>query len=351
MRISVYLLRLMILYNAQSLHFKIRPKFISRATSISMAAFSDQYRFVDIGANLLDERFTEGCYHGKSRHEPDFDKVLQRASDGGIRHLILTAGTLEESALAIKKVRELRQSNQTNCELYCTVGVHPTRCTEFEHNKKGADEHIQALLKLAKDGMQDGVVAAVGEIGLDYDRLQFCSKDVQREQFGRQLLTLASETGLPLFLHNRNVGEELLELLVEHRDKWRTGVVHSFDDSAELAEKFISLGLYIGLNGCSLKTKENLEVVKMLPLEKILLETDCPYCGVKRTHAGYDFVQTHFASKAEKKYEPGLQVKGRNEPCNIVQVAEVIAGCKGIGVEELVEACFSNSLKLFKLEK
>lgn len=348
MRSSVYLSPFTILCSAEYL-LKTQPRFICSALRMTTSS-PKQYRFVDIGANLLDERFTEGSYHGKSRHEPDFSKVLKRASDAGIRHLILTAGTLEESELAIKKVRELRQSNQTDCELYCTVGVHPTRCLEFENNENGVDEHARALLKLATDGIRDGVVVAVGELGLDYDRLQFCPADVQREQFCRQLFTLASETGLPLFLHNRNVGEELFELLAEHRGKWKTGVVHSFDDSTELAEKFISLGLYIGLNGCSLKTKENLEVVKTLPLEKILLETDCPYCSVKRTHAGYDYVQTHFKSKAEKKYEDGFQVKGRNEPCNIIQVAEVVAGCKGISVEELVEACYSNSLELFNFE-
>lgn len=270
---------------------------------------STQHRFVDIGANLLDERFTEGSYHGKMRHEPDLHLVVQRAAEVGMRHMILTAGTLVESREAIRRVRELRTSNQTECQLYCTVGVHPTRCMEFE-TAASSDDNIEELIALVKDGMSDGVVVSVGEIGLDYDRLEFCPKDVQRKYFSLQL-RLSEETGLPLFLHNRNVGEELYIMLSENKDKWRAGVVHSFDDTAELARKFIDLGLYIGLNGCSLKTKANLDVVKTLPLDKILLETDCPFCDVKRTHAGFDFVKTHFDCKPEKKFELGLQVKVR----------------------------------------
>jgi TatD DNase family protein len=307
---------------------------------------STSHRFVDIGANLLDERFTEGSYRGKPRHEPDFDDVLQRAADMGMKHMVLTAGTLKESREAIAKVRELRQTNQTSCQLYCTVGVHPTRCNEFEEAETSADANLEELLALAKDGMTDGVVASVGEMGLDYDRLEFCPKDVQRTHFVRQL-KLSEETGLPLFLHNRNADAELYDLLVENKIQWKAGVVHSFDDTAELAQKFIELGLYIGLNGCSLRTAESLEVVKTLPLDMILLETDCPFCDVRRTHAGYEHVKTTFETKQEKKYEKGVQVKGRNEPCNIIQVAEVVAGVKGIPVEELVEACYANSLKLY----
>lgn len=263
--------------------------------------------FVDIGANLLDERFTQGSYHGKVRHEPDFDQVLQRAANVGMRHMILTAGTLAESRDAVRRVRELRLSNQTDCQLYCTVGVHPTRSMEFE-DASNADENLEELLALVKDGMTDGVVASVGEIGLDYDRLEFCPKDIQRKHFVRQL-QLSEKSGLPLFLHNRNVGEDLYNILVQHKNTWKSGVVHSFDDSLELAKKFIDLGLYIGLNGCSLKTKENLEVVKTLPLEKIVLETDCPFCDVKRTHAGFEFVKTHFDCKPDKKFQRGMQVK------------------------------------------
>lgn len=197
--------------------------------------------------------------------------------------------------------------------------------------------------------MTDGVVCSIGEIGLDYDRLQFSPKDVQKKYFVRQLEVLATNTGLPLFLHNRSVGSDLYDLLKNHQDCWkRGGVVHSFDDTHELAMKFVDdLGLYIGLNGCSLRTEENLQVAKELPLERILLETDCPFCEVRRTHAGYHHVKTTFATKQEKKFVKGQCVKGRCEPSQILQVAEGVAGAKGLTLQEVANCCYESSLKLY----
>jgi TatD DNase family protein len=317
-------------------------------------------RYVDIGANLLDERYTQGVYHEKKRHDADLNQVIERARNIGVRHIVLTAGTVEESALAVQTVRALRQQQQQSQQqsdehdqvhFSCTVGVHPTRCLqEFVNCKDRTDEEsLQRLLDIVQDGMSDGCVAAIGEIGLDYDRLSFTPKDVQQTYLVRQLETF-KDCPLPLFLHNRNVGNDLYDLLVQHKDCWSShgGVVHSFDDSFDLATKFVSdLGLYIGLNGCSLRTKDNLETVQQLPLSSILLETDCPYCEIKRTHASYTFVQTHFQTKPEKKFEAGVMVKGRCEPCMIVQVAEVVAGVKGIPLQDVADACYENSLRLY----
>jgi len=321
---------------------------------------NEKLQFVDIGANLLDDRFTKGIYHDKFRHEPDLDDVLARAAAGGVRHIVLTAGTLEESARAVQYVRQLRQqpqqqdaSNGVGIHFSCTVGVHPTRCQQefVDHaDGKSDDEILHRLLEIAQDGMTDGCVAAIGEIGLDYDRLQFAPKDTQVKYFQRQLEVLVKTTKLPMFLHNRNVGTDLYDILKDHSDCWQGqgGVVHSFDDSLELAHKFMDeLGLYIGLNGCSLKTQDNLQVVQALPLDKLLLETDCPYCEIKRTHAGFSHITTTFESKAEKKFVSGVMVKGRCEPCQIVQVAQVIAGVKGISVRQVADQCYQTSLALY----
>ncbi|CAJ1965191.1 unnamed protein product [Cylindrotheca closterium] len=350
-------------------------------------------RFVDIGANLLDDRYM-GEYNGKLRHDPDYEDVLQRSVEAGITHLILTAGTLRESRRALALVRELRQKweeyNKNNnndssdgggggggvLHFGCTIGVHPTRCQqEFvdrcdpEYKDEDANDDmnlpphpndpqqvLEELKALAVEGQKDQSVWAIGEFGLDYDRLEFCSKEIQQEYFQKQLQTFQSAPelqDLPFFLHNRNVGRDLAEILRSHNTKGETtsvgckGVVHSFDGSIELANEFIEMGLYIGLNGCSLKTEENLQVVQQIPLDKILLETDCPYCDVKATHAGYSFVKTKWESKNYKKYEKGKMVKGRNEPCQIVQVAEVIAGVKDVSVETVADACYANSMALY----
>lgn len=325
---------------------------------------SANMKFVDIGANLLDERYTDGIYFGKKRHEEDFDLVLERSIEQGVTHLILTAGTLRESTRALELVEKHRANKDApRIFLGCTVGVHPTRCKqEFVDvdETQTAETILDDLAGLLERGQQNGCVVAIGEFGLDYDRLEFSPKDVQleffRKQLDRFLYNNKDPNQLPLFLHNRSVGRDLLEILLKYKDKVHPitqkpvnirGVVHSFDDSLELANEFIDLGLYIGLNGCSLKTEENLAVVKELPLDKILLETDCPYCEIKATHAGHHFVQTTFAKKPDKKFEMGKMVKGRNEPNQIVQVAEVIAGAKGLSVEEVAEACYRNSMELY----
>ena len=86
------------------------------------------------------------------------------------------------------------------------------------------------------------------------------------------------------------------------------------------------MDLYIGINGCSLKTEENLEVVKKIPLDKIMLETDCPYCDIRNSHASSKFIKTPFPKVTKEKYKCGEKMnKDRNEPCTMIQVAEVVS--------------------------
>lgn len=132
-----------------------------------------------------------------------------------------------------------------------------------------------------------GKVVAIGEIGLDYDRLHFCEPDVQKKYFEKQL-ELADKYELPVFLHCRNAHDDLIAIIERNKDKIRRGgVVHTFDGTLAQAKKFISMGFHIGINGCSLKNDANLEVVKALPNDKILLETDAPWCEMRPTHASH----------------------------------------------------------------
>ena len=330
--------------------------FMSTSSSSSPPS-SSSLRFVDIGANLLEERFTAGIYRGTFRHEPDLVHIWQRAYDVGCRRIILTAGTRHESQQAVQRAREWNaHADNPGIRFYSTVGIHPTRCQQefIDQQKDGlplsAKDVLNELCEIAIDGQSDGTVVAIGEIGLDYDRLEFCAKDVQQEFLVKQLQTLAQQTGLPLFLHNRSVGKDLYDILKQHRDCWKAGgVVHSFDDTADLATALMEdLNLYIGLNGCSLRTTESLDVVQnALPLDRILLETDCPYCEVRATHPGHKFIQTTWPAKAEKKFEAGSTVKNRQEPCHIIQIAEIVAATKGVPIEELAEAVFQNSCRLY----
>ena len=87
------------------------------------------------------------------------------------------------------------------------------------------------------------------------------------------------------------------------------------------------MGLYIGVNGCSLKTEDNLQMVKQIPLDRIMLETDCPYCDIRTTHASSKYVKTQIPKVPKEKYKchPWKMNKDRNEPCSMIQVVEVVA--------------------------
>lgn len=293
-------------------------------------------RFIDIGANLTDPMY-QGIYNGSKKHEADLQQVLKRSWDHGLVKLIITGGNFEESQKAI----ELAKSDN---RLHATVGCHPTRCSEFEKDNQNPDEYLQNLGNLVRENTDK--VVALGECGLDYDRLQFCTKEIQKKYFELQL-QLNESLNLPLFLHCRNAASDLYEILLKHKFK---GVVHSFDGSIEEAKRFIDLGYYIGLNGCSLKTEENLNTVKELPSDKILVETDCPWCDIRPTHAGYKYISEEnkiFPSTKKEKWKIDHMIKSRNEPINIRQVLDIISAVKNEPADDLCEQIFNNTNDLF----
>ncbi|CAL8104598.1 unnamed protein product [Calicophoron daubneyi] len=195
-------------------------------------------------------------------------------------------------------------------------------------------------------------VVAVGECGLDYDRKEFCPPDVQRKYFEEQL-KLASVVGRPLFLHCRAAHDDFFELVKKaiaqfYDGRQPPGVVHTFDGTQSEAQRLLNLGFYLGVNGCSLKTEENLKVVKSIPIDRLLLETDAPWCEVRPSHAGFQYVKTHPKIVRNcDRWQPGCMVKGRNEPANIVQVLEVVASLKDMSTEELANQVYANTTKLF----
>lgn len=136
---------------------------------------------------------------------------------------------------------------------------------------------IDDLRKLALESKEAGFTVAFGEIGLDYDRLFLSQKEPQLKYFEAQL-DLAIEIGLPLFLHSRAASEDFERLLSSRLDRLpKRGLVHSFTGTMEEMQRLVALGLDIGVNGCSMKTEENLEVVKAIPLERLQIETDGPW--------------------------------------------------------------------------
>lgn len=157
-------------------------------------------KFIDIGVNLTDPMFT-GLYHGKQVHPTDFHLVLERAKAAGLERLLITGTTLEDSKQAINMCKLHPEF------LYATVGVHPTRSLEFDVNPDSHYSKLKDLINKNKD-----CVLAVGECGLDYDRLHFCPKAVQLKYFAKQL-QLSKDVDLPLFLHMRNTGTDFIKVL------------------------------------------------------------------------------------------------------------------------------------------
>jgi len=292
-------------------------------------------KFIDIGANLTDDMYT-GQYNGSSRHPPDLQGVLERARENGVTKMMVTGGNLEESSKAIQLAKE-------HPDLFATVGCHPTRCSEFVEEP---DKYFASLLQLVQDNKEQ--VVAIGEFGLDYDRTKFCDKETQIKYFTKQL-DLCEITGLPLFLHCRAAAPDLVEILQLNRSRLKGGVVHSFDGSAEDRDKILALGFYIGINGCSLKTEENLAVMKDIPTNKLMIETDCPWCEVRPSHAGHKFIKTKFEYTAvdKKKWKEGATVKSRNEPHTIKQVLEIMAGVRAQDPAELAEQLYNNTQAVF----
>ena len=359
------------------IHKSIKRKNLVVIKFIFKKNYTMPSRYIDIGANLLDPMF-RGIYRGSIKHASDLDTVLHRATLSGLSSIIITASDLIDSRRALHLCRTINSSKQfPNLRLYSTAGVHPLSTRQLDFIK-GKDElfsldesedfapfiqprpinkieYIDALRDVIRDGTSDHTIVAIGECGLDFEesRLKFASIETQEKHLLFQL-ELAREFSLPLFLHNRETNGKLLSILKLERSSKESsirGVVHSFDGSLDEMESFINEGFFIGLNGCSLRTEESLQVSKSIPLDRLLLETDAPWCSIKPSSPAYKYVTTQFESvKKPEKYEQGKCVKDRCEPCEIVKVAEAIAGARGVDVSLIANAAFENTITLFKLE-
>lgn len=245
--------------------------------------------------------------------------------------MIVTGTSLQGSKEAIRIAREHG--------VYATVGCHPTESGEITN----PDEYFQKLESL----IDDKVVCAIGEIGLDYDRLQHASRETQLAHLPR-LLRLASTYNLPLFLHSRH-SDAHVDLISTLASTSAHGCIHSFTGTRDEMLELVQLGWHIGVNGCSLKTPELLDVVAEIPLDRLLLETDAPWCSITTTSAASKHLPSDAQIPKTKTFKAGSDsgVKGRNEPGDILAVAHVVAAIKGISMEEVAEAAWRNTIGLY----
>ena len=329
----------------------------SSTTQTPTAAYDySSLRLTDIGANLIDDMFS-GLYHATAKHRPDLHAVLTRAAQHGLSTIIVTAGTYDECKAACELIRQHQQSTP-QLQLRTTCGIHPTRTKAFAAlSPQQLQQHFDDMGDFI--AVHRDAVVAVGECGFDVDRLHFSSLDEQLTVFPYHI-RLAQHTGLPLFLHDRGATSELLPLLAVASPPV-SGVVHSYTGSVEAMLEYVSHGFYIGVNGCSLKTDANLATVAAVPSERLLLETDAPWCEIKATHAGFQHVRSRWSEVKAEKADVlavaaaggggGVLVKGRNEPCKLLCVAEVVAAVRGVSVEELAATVADNTERLFGMSK
>ena len=291
--------------------------------------------FHEVGINLGDPVF-KGVYHGKQSHDDDLEHVVQRAIDIGCIKLMVTGSDLKESMHAI----ELGKRFPGTC--YATVGVHPCSTQAFEQDARGPQSLLLELRNLAVAARDSGHAVAFGEIGLDYERLFLSPQGTQLQYFEAQL-DLAVELGMPLFLHSRACADDFERLLAPRLARLpRRGLVHSFTGTLEEMKRLVEMGFDIGINGCSMKSGGNMAVVQAVPLERLQIETDGPWCEMRASHAsaGYMADAPELGVKAVKKekWQEGMMVKGRNEPVTIVHVAHVVAKIKGLSIEAICDA-------------
>jgi len=290
------------------LNLKLNIKYFSILLKTMQPSSIKSYKLFDIAANLCDEKFL-GIYNGKKYHDEDSDEVVNRAKANHVEKMLFASGCIEDT-------HHSYNLSQKSEHFYTTIGVHPCRATEANQSGLEIEKYFLMIRELL-DKYKDKIIA-IGECGLDYDRFHYSSKEDQLKFFEPHF-ELARESGLPMYLHSRNTDDDFYRIVKENRHKFSNGVVHSFTENEDVFNQYLSLDLYIGVNGCSLKTEENLKVVEKIPLDRMMLETDAPYCDIRPTHASYKYVKTHLKDRVKKeKMKKGLICKDRNEPCAIM---------------------------------
>jgi len=260
-------------------------------------------QLIDIGANLAHDSF-----------DSDRDAVLERAYNVGVTRLILTGSCHDSNhdALNLAKSRP--------GQLWSTAGVHPHHASDYSDS---IHESIRALL-------DEPEVVAVGECGLDFFR-DISPRDLQKDAFERQL-ELAEESGLPVFLHQRDAQPEFVEILKPRLPRLSRAVAHCFTGTEAELRELLELDLYIGITGwiCDERRGHHLkDFVGLIPDERLMIETDAPYL-------------------LPRSLNPKPKTR-RNEPCWLPEVLRVVAEARGQSIETVATATTGTAETFFDL--
>ena len=260
-------------------------------------------QLTDIGANLTHPAFRD-----------DLAEVLARARGAGVATIIVTGATLEES----RRAAELAAAHPAM--LYATAGVHP------HHARACGADTIPALRALAARPR----VVALGECGLDFNR-NYSPHPEQEKWFVAQL-ELACEIGKPLFLHSRDAHPRFAEILRAHRDRLPKAVAHCFTGDRQELRAYLDLDLYVGITGWICDERRGahlLELVREIPRQRLLVETDAPYLTPRDLHP-----------------QPKAR---RNEPAFLPHIVRRLAHALGRPAEEIAADTARNARALFSL--
>lgn len=309
-------------------------------------------RLFDIAVTATADDF-HGIYRGKKYHEPDFDAVLDRASTAGVQKVLLTGMSPSD----VVENYNIAKSRPGQCRV--TVGVHPYFAAEPGSSENGEKEYWMSFADTVDRLLaeQPRLIAAYGELGLDYDHLEKASEEVQIRTFKKQLdLYVSRHIDLPLFLHCRAAFEDFVDVLGPYLDQIpRKGVVHSFVGSPSEMHTLVEMGLDVSVNGFSFRSEESIQMVKEIPLERLQIETDSPWGEIGATsQVAKEYLvgarELPGAAKKRNKFELGCRVKERNESCSLEWVAMVVAGIKGVKVDVITDAAWENSCRMFEFK-
>ena len=249
------------------------------------------------------------CHLNDEALYKDLDNVISRARQAGVEKMVVVGWDEASSKLAIQIAEQYDF-------IYAVIGFHPENVFDID------DKILYDTLKLYKHPK----VVGIGEIGLDYHWTKDPDKrEIQKEYFIKQII-FANEVGLPISIHSREAFADTLEILKQY-PPLHSGVMHCYSGSAENIQDIINLNLYIGLDGPVTFTnaKTPKEVAAEVPLEKLVVETDCPYLSPHPLRGTV------------------------NEPANICLVIDAIADLKQMSKKHLLEVVYDNSCRLFNL--
>lgn len=285
--------------------------------------------------------------------------MLSRCTQANLTCIMSTSTTLQDYEDNCKIIEEFRSVPEAP-KILTTLGVHPSYCEnvfsgqECKKDWNLVDGYFDKMKRIFME--QPASLVAIGECGLDYARLFRSSKECQMEFFERHFKLLAdldSSKRLPMFLHSRDCSEDFIAILRKYRDFFPGGVVHSFTGSIEEAKELLEFdeNVYIGFNGCSLRDEQGIQVVSSVPLDRIMIESDAPYCEMRPSHASRpyltDFTWSIPRALDKEKHSPDNPVRGRNEPTETRRVLRVLSKLRGVDEEELAEIIYDNTLRLF----